>query len=594
MRVHARLSKVLLAVLSAVTIVGCGSQQIAQPLATSEQAAHASQSASRDRDNDRSSEPGLAAQDYPVRSFPTQTFYELLVAEFAGVRGHIPLAVDKYVEQAAITRDPNVVKRAVRTASYGKNKAVLKELSYLWVEVEPNSDEARKRAFVFLASDGDIDTAFEYASILLDRADGEPLVALPEFTEKIDTEKRELLLKKYNALEQTRPLDRNILLGKMRLEAQQGYLEHALTTSKILLKLEPGNENARLAIAQLLYSHKQPKKAIAILNEGIERDPQNKKLHLQLIRFIAQTDVAAAQQKMTRLAEIYNDDADLKFSLGLLNKQLGLRDEARQVFQSMISKNRRVADAHFQLALIAEQDEQTDKAISHYAMVGEGKSLLPAIARMTQLMSESGQMTDARLYLHRLRLERPNMVVALYRLESELLMGQERYDSAYSLLTDGLEQHPENFDLLYTRSLVSEKLNDIVSVEQDLRAILDQDINNVSALNALGYSLANHTDRYQEALSLVRQALAINPNDPAIIDSLGWVLYRLGNNEEALTHLRQAMSNIPDPEVAAHLGEVLWVSGAKEEALGIWRRAFENDPDSRYLLDTLNRFEVRL
>lgn len=580
-----------------MTLAGCGTQPVSQLNAAglpNPDPNPNQQSASHHQSQDRSTEATLSEPTYPVRAFPTETFYQLLVAEFAGVRGHIRLAVDKYVEQAVVTRDPNVVERAVRTASYGKNKAVLKQLSYLWVEVDPSSQEARKRAFVFLGSDGDIDTAFDYAKILWKQGDGQPLVALPEFTEKLDTNTRARLLTRYNALVQTQPLDRNVLLGKMRLEAQQGDIQHALITSKTLLKLEPDNENARLAIAQLLYSHQQPKKAIAILNKGIERDPKNKKLHLQLIRFIAVSDVTVAQQKMAHLAAIYEDDFDLKFSLGLLNKQLGLRDEARQVFQSMISHNRRVADAHFQLALMAEQDRQIDQAISHYAMVGEGKNLLPAIARMTQLMGESGQMTEARLYLHRLRLERPNLVVALYRLESELLMGLERYDSAYSLLTDGLELHPENFDLLYTRSLVSEKLNDIVRVEQDLRAIIEQDVNNASALNALGYSLANHTDRYEEALTLVRQALAINPDDPAIIDSLGWVLYRLGNNEEALTHLRLAMSNVPDPEVAAHLGEVLWVSGAKDEALGIWRRAFKSNPKNQYLLDTLNRFEVQL
>ncbi len=534
------------------------------------------------------------APDYPVRAFPTQTFYALLVAEFAGARGDTQLAVNSYVEQAKITRDPNVTERAVRTASFSRDRAALEQLSRLWVEIDPDNSEAHKLAFFFVARDGEIDKAFYHAQLLLERGDGEPIISLPSFTETLDPNKRERLLDRYEQLLQTHVLDHSILLGKIRLEAQQDKIEQALKTSKTLLKLEPDNEDARLAIAQLLHNHGEAKKAIAILNQGIERNSESKTLQLQLIRFIAEVDLHSARQKMVNLVATHADDFDLLFSLGLLDRQLGLHDEARQAFEKLITHNRRVADAHFQLAIMADQDHRSNEAQIHYAQVKEGNNLLPAIARMTQLMSEDGQTTKARLYLHQLRLERPNLIVPLYRLESELLMKQERYDSAYTLLTEGLAEHPENFDLLYTRSLVSEKLNDIVRVEQDLRAILELDSNNASALNALGYSLANHTDRYQEALMLIRQAHKISPDDAAIVDSLGWVLYRLGKHEEAVSHLRTAMAKVPDPEVAAHLGEVLWVSGKKDEALNIWRKALESAPDSKHLLETLNRLQIPL
>ncbi len=601
MRLDTKLPRLLQASFLALvlaTLSGCGSQQLSD-LGTShnEDRATAQKGADNDESNTNTVAPSLAekklaTQDYPVRAFPTQTFYELLVAEFAGIRGDLPLAANKYIEQANITRDPNVVERAIRTASFANNEAKVEPLVDLWVEVDPNNYEARKLAFFYLARRGKIDTAFEYAAMLLDQGDGEPLVALPSFTTKLSHDSRARLIDSYIALEKTNSLDRNILLGQIRLRGQQGEMEQALLTSNILLELEPDNEEARLAIAQLLHSHKESAKAVATINAGIERNPDSKKLNLQLIRFLASDDLSAAQTKMVELVTRHPDDFDLQFSLGLLNKQLGLREQARGAFTKMISHNRRVTDAHFQLALMAEDDHQTDEAMLHYAKVGEGNKFLPAVARLAQLMGENGQLDEARLYLHRLRLKKPGMVVALYRLESEILIGAERYDSALSLLTDGLEQHPENFDLLYSRSLVSEKLNDIASMEQDLRTILDHDTNNASALNALGYSLANHTKRYDEALSLIRQAIAITPGDPAVIDSLGWVLYRLGNSEEALVHLRQALASIPDAEVAAHLGEVLWMSGEKDEALSIWHKALESEPDSKYLLDTIERFEV--
>jgi tetratricopeptide (TPR) repeat protein len=530
--------------------------------------------------------------DYPVRSFPTQTFYELLVAEVAGTRGDLKLALDKYVEQAHITRDPNVTERAVRTATFLKNNQVLRELSELWVAVDPDSIDAHKLGFFFQAREGNIETAFEHCVFLLDQGDGELLVALPGYTDNFSTEELTALLDSYVLLENKYPDNRSVLLGKIRLEARSGDIDKALLTGNILLALEPDNENARLAIAQLLYKYNRKDNAMTILNSGIARSPENKNLQLQLIRFIAESDVGSAREQLQQLSANHKEDLDLEFSLALLNKQLGMTVEASEIFEKMITRGQRVDEARFQLGVIADEEGDIGEALAHYVLVGEGKYWLASTGRVVQLMAKKGNITEARLYLHRLRIDHPDNEIALYRIESELLIRVEHFLGAHTVLTEGLEEHPDNFDLLYTRSLVSEKLNDITSMEQDLRHILRKDANNASALNALGYSLANYTDRYSEALELIEQALAIQPNDPAIIDSLGWALYRTGDNEKAVLRLREAMAAMPDPEVAAHLGEVLWVSGLKDEALNIWREALLRDPDSKHLLDTLDRFEV--
>lgn len=538
--------------------------------------------------------PDPSKQDYPVRPFATQTLYKLLVAELAGIRGNLDLALDIYVEQAHITRDPNVTARAVRTATFLKNNSVLPKLSKLWVDIEPDNTDAHKLAFFFQARNGNITAAFEHCVFLLGHGDGELLVALPGYTNNLSTEKLTLLLDNYNQLATKYPNNRSVLLGKIRLEARVGDIEKALATGNKLLELEPENENARLAIAQLLYKYNKKDSAMAILNSGIARSPQNKNLRLQLIRFVAESDIVSARLQLKQLSANNENDFDLEFSLALLNKQLGMTDEANQIFNKMIVRGKRVDEAHFQLGLIADEEDNGEAALSHYAMVGEGKYWLASISRVAQLLTEKGDVTEARFYLHRLRLEHPRDVISLYRMESELLITVEHYLGAHNVLSEGLEQYPENFDLLYTRSLVSEKLNDITSMEQDLRRILAQDKNNASALNALGYSLANYTDRYGEALELIRQALAIEPGDPAIIDSLGWALYRVGDNKAAVLRLREALAALPDPEVAAHLGEVLWVTGSRKEALNIWREALQRDPESKHLLDTLDRFEVKL
>ena len=126
-------------------------------------------------------------------------------------------------------------------------------------------------------------------------------------------------------------------------------------------------------------------------------------------------------------------------------------------------------------------------------------------------------------------------------------------------------------------------------LEQDLRKIIEANPDSGHALNALGYTLADRTDRYQEAYDYLQRAIALLPNDPAVLDSMGWIKYRLGDYEESLDYLRRAYKLNTDPEIASHLSEVLWISDQREEARDIWQRAIEQAPDNEYLLDVKER-----
>ena len=155
---------------------------------------------------------------------------------------------------------------------------------------------------------------------------------------------------------------------------------------------------------------------------------------------------------------------------------------------------------------------------------------------------------------------------------------------AYLLLMDALVANsPDNPDLLYDRALYAVELGRIDILEQDLSKVIQNDPNHADALNALGYTLADQTTRYGEALMYIERALALKPDSAAILDSMGWVQYRLGNNLEALRYLRRALELQPDAEIAAHLGEVLWVTGDREEARKVWQAALADNPDDELL-----------
>jgi tetratricopeptide (TPR) repeat protein len=152
-----------------------------------------------------------------------------------------------------------------------------------------------------------------------------------------------------------------------------------------------------------------------------------------------------------------------------------------------------------------------------------------------------------------------------------------------------LLQYPDDLNLLYTRAMLAEKRNDLAQMEKDLRLIIKRDPDNAMALNALGYTLSDRTTRYEEAKALIEHAHQLNPEDPAVLDSLGWVNFRLGNLDEAERLLRQALERFPDQEVAAHLGEVLWANGKQREAKQIWGKFLKDQPDSPTLRSTIKR-----
>lgn len=533
-------------------------------------------------------------RDYPVRPFPTQTFYELLVAEVAGTRGQLDFALETYRNQARITRDPGVIARAVSTASYQQDNEALQELGILWAEVEPNNLQARNMAFYSQARQAHFDLAFEHAEYLLSHNNGKYLVLLPSYTAELDEAHRLLLLEQYIGAEQNHPSNRDLLLGKTLLLAQLARIDDALSTAQKILNKHPDDEPARLVAAQIQHKDRRYKAAITELEKGLQHSPRSQQLQLQLIRFVAANDLPLAIKKMISLAAQEPDNHKFKLALALLHRENNDSAPAKVIYNKLIDSGHMNSEAHYQLAIMAEQNQDFDTALQHYRSVTNNDLFLEATVRIAHILASRDQLNDARLYLHELRLDNPDHASAFYQIESQLLIQQQNHHGAQALLDEGLAENPDDIELLYTRSLVNEKLGDLTATEKDLRAILERDSNNASALNALGYTLANRTDRYDEALQLIQRARAIKPNDPAILDSLGWVLFKRGEYDAALSHLRTAMATMPDPEVAAHLGEVLWMTGAKDEARSIWQNAMKNNPDSEFLLKTLQRLDVQL
>ncbi|MGD9660197.1 MAG: tetratricopeptide repeat protein [Porticoccaceae bacterium] len=524
-----------------------------------------------------------------LRDFATETLYELLLAEFAGIREQVEPALEIYTIQAHETRDPGVIERAIHIASYLRRGDVILDLAELWVEVEPDNVEVRRLLAFHLARSGRVLDAFPHGELLLLTGDDDYLQSLAAFAQDSPTEEKERLLSLYEELESEHPQNSGLLLGKAMLLRQLDRLAESLASTEKLISLQKDNETGQLLHAQLLHAMGDEGKAVKALEKALRVLPESKRLRLQYARFLSDKDLGKSRQQIAILAKQYPDDVNILFSLGLANKEIGLSEEAKATFNHLININKRASDAHFQLGKIAEGNGQPEEAVYQYRQVKDGQNLLPAAMRVANILTEHNNLSAAREHLSSLRAIYPAIRENLFQMEAELLIRQNRLNEAYDLLTSALQADPESLNLLYTRSIISAEQKDLAATESDLRAILALDADNATALNALGYSMTNLSNRHDEALALIQRAQELEPDNPAITDSLGWVYFHLGDLDRALTYLRQAFEAFPDGEVAAHLGEVLWLQGDQSGAEAVWRKGLENSPENKVLLETIER-----
>jgi len=257
---------------------------------------------------------------------------------------------------------------------------------------------------------------------------------------------------------------------------------------------------------------------------------------------------------------------------------------------AVLKSSQRVLEVYFELGRVEEARGDYAKARAWYERVHAGDRFLDAQTRVGAMLARQGDLAGMAAHFDRLRQDNPDNAVILFLAQGNVLRQEKRYQEAFELLTEALQQYPSDHELLYARALIAERVDRLDLLEQDLKFLIAADPDHGHALNALGYTLADRTDRYQEAYEYLQRAIVLLPEDAAVLDSMGWIYYRLGRHEQSLDYLRRAYEREPDAEIAAHLSEVLWVTGRRDEALAIWRRALEKDPDSEYLRRFKERF----
>lgn len=521
-----------------------------------------------------------------------ETLYRLLVAEIAGQRDELDVSVEHYRELALQTRDPRVIERAIRIAVYARNDEAAADIARLWLEIEPGNTDAHQVLAAVAIRREDVGAAVSHLESILQANEGVLDQKLWLIANMLSREKDKdttlAVMKRLVADYQDNP---DALFAYAHVAVRMGDMDRAEQLMKQVLALQPQNINAAMNYISVLRKNDKLQTAINWLEQNLEDYNDNFNLRLVYARLLTdarQFDASRAQFK--QLVEADPDNTDVLYALGLLSLQSNNLDEAATYFQRLINLGERQPESRYYLGRIAEEQGRLQAAETHYATVEGGDNYMDAQTRMGLILAKQGRVDEALRHLHNIESENEADERMLLQARAEILLQQQRHEEALELYNQALAENPRDMDLLYSRAMLAEKMDKLDLLESDLRAILEQDPDHAQALNALGYTLADRTDRLQEAHDLIKRALKASPNDFYILDSMGWVLYRMGRLEEAVTYLRKALDKRNDPEVAAHLGEVLWVKGKREEAREIWETALQATPDDERLLDVIKRF----
>jgi tetratricopeptide (TPR) repeat protein len=545
--------------------------------------------------SEQHSSPAASSKKAPPSAALTEdVLFDILVGEIAEQRGQYDVAVSSLARAAETTRDPRLAESATYAALHAKQYTEALSSARLWVELQPDSQTAHETiAAIYLELNQPSVAQRHFAKML-------EMSTSPNARERAYRRIASVLGRQAN-----RPASLEIMQALVKQDAKNPAAYYALAHLAVrtddmnvaveavtrALELKPDWDEAALFKAGILVSQKDAVKAQAFYEEYIAAHPKANLLRLNYARYLVDLKQwEKAREQFLKVLELAPTDADTLYAVGLLSLQINKIDDAEKFLKQTLELRPDNQQTRIYLGQIAEERKDYAAAARWYGEVSPGDQYFEAQTRLGIVIAKQGDVDGARKHLHSIQAQSDAQRAQLYMAEEQILREAKQYREALTLLNKALEELANNKDLLYARALIAEKLDMMDLTERDLRAILKQDADNAQALNALGYTLADRTNRRQEALQLIERALALKPDDPFILDSMGWVQYKLGNNEEAIKYLKHALSIRNDAEISAHLGEVLWVTGDRSQARTVWQKALKDTPDSDVLNGVIKKF----
>lgn len=530
---------------------------------------------------------------YPKLALSNDILFGVLASEIAAQRGAAAASAPTVLALAQRTRDPRLARRAAEFALTANRLDEAIRALKLWQELEPASDNAQYQLIAALLRAGRLSEATPGVQA--------QLAARPQEAPQVFMHLAGLL---------SRQPDKAGAYAMMKTllapypSVAEGHFALMITAQEAGDDAMAQAEMATLATLAPAWDYPvgwqverlrqtSPEAALSLLERELARRPQaGLELRLSYPRLLVMVKrYDAARDAFVQLSNKYPHQPEVAYAIGVLSYELKDYEEAERSLRDALALGYREPDfVRFTLGQMAEERKLPQEAVNWYEAITSGPQLPQAQSRLAVLEAEDGKLDAALARLERLadmqNTPRPARVLA----QAQLARNAEQPDRALAILSAALAKDGNVAEWRYERALLLDDRERVADAERDLRAYLKLKPKSAQGLNALGYILANRTSRIREARELVSRALKLDPDNPMILDSMGWVEYRSGKLEAALRYLQRAHHLMPDPEIAAHLGEVLWKMGREAEARELWARSLEANPDSDIIRRTQQRF----
>jgi tetratricopeptide (TPR) repeat protein len=524
-----------------------------------------------------------------------EVMYRVFAAEYLGSEGDLESAVGEYLEAAMRSNDKLIARRATQVAFATESWQQAAMAADRWALLDPSNVASHESAALamlligdFLGAEyqinkildiqGDTTETWMLIANLLSQAaspDQADEILSQILSERGNVDSAEALFARSHLAIRSKDLRRAFELARRAVELSPEQVEYLTWAGRLALnlklvetgleyvkrayRLDMENHDLALAYADLLARNGHEIEARLVLQEM----PQTPDVMLSRILFeLAATDRPAAEKLFSHF------------------EQMEFADQQEKTFY--------LAQSAEALGFIA-------RAIELYGQVTEGDRALASVIRVAELKAAEGDVPAARHDLATLRKDANSPILEeSWLAEARILRMAGDREEALQVLGEAMAAVPGSIAILYTQALLAAEIGRVDIAEKNLRMVIATQPENAAALNALGYTLADQTERYEEAEALIRQAYILQPEEPSIIDSMGWIAFRLGHFEAAINFLQKAWQLDRNPEIAAHLGEVFWAVGQQEAAVSIWREGQNINSENAVLVETLERLGISL
>ena len=503
------------------------------------------------------------------------------------------LASQLFLDLAKKTRDPRLAERSARAAAYANQPAIALQASTLWVELDPSSIEAQQASSQLLVASGNFKQAKPHIEKLLAKPDTRANGFLYLNTLLANQKDKNEVLQSVQELAapySTLPEAQFAIAQAALIADKPAIAATALATAN---QLRPGWEAAALMQGQILF-RESPDKAISFYQDFLKQYPQANDVRMSYAKLLVnQKRHAEAKPEFVKLIDAAKGSPEINAVVGLLSLESGDYAGADKYFEQSIANGfKEPEQLYLYLGRSSELQKQDAKALVWYDKIpATSERYLESRLSAANVTARTKNLDAAIKMLDEVNDLTPEQQTIVIQTQANMLGQAKRNQESFDLMTKAVSNLPNSPELIYDYAMAAERLGKLDVMETELRKVIRIKPDYAAAYNALGYSYADRNIKLDEAKSLIETALKLQPNDHYMLDSLGWVHYRLGNLTLAVEHLRKAYEMQDDPEIAAHLGEVLWKQGMQEEAKKIWGLALKEHPANDLLVATAKKFK---